>query len=232
MLKEAENEYNEVDLAHDAQTNPFSKDKVVKIETTAAFKRSADTIKYGEDLMFALELADEFRAEVEQYMISMEIHNKSGKGRSEEPERPRPSIHFLGRTIFDHVLLKLKAIRNCDLESTLRFLNYKQCCSLLFYLEHFIRKNQDIELALRSVLYILRSYQKQLIFDSASMHPILKSVWLHMRTHFRADKDTIGMNIAALERLTKAVAEQAQYGGFGGPDDLFAQKQPLFTELI
>jgi len=26
-----------------------------------------DTIKYGEDLMFALELADEFRLEVEQY---------------------------------------------------------------------------------------------------------------------------------------------------------------------
>jgi hypothetical protein len=47
--------------------NPFSKDKVVKIETGQAFKRSADTIKYGEDLMFALELSDEFRAEVEQY---------------------------------------------------------------------------------------------------------------------------------------------------------------------
>jgi U3 small nucleolar RNA-associated protein 12 len=65
MLKEAENEYNEIDLAQDAQTNPFSKDKVVKIETGAALKRSADTIKYGEDLMFALELADEFRQEVD-----------------------------------------------------------------------------------------------------------------------------------------------------------------------
>ena len=69
MLKEAENEYNEIDLAQDAQTNPFSKNKVVKIETGSAFKRSVDTIKYGEDLMFALELADEFRIEVEQYQI-------------------------------------------------------------------------------------------------------------------------------------------------------------------
>jgi len=77
----------------------------------------------------------------------------------------------------------------------------------MFYLEHFIRKNQDIELALRSVLYILGSYQKQLIFDSAIMHPVLKSIWLHMRAHFKKDKDTIGMNVAALERLTKAVSE-------------------------
>lgn len=159
MLKEAEHEYNEIDLAHDAQNNPFTKDKVVKIETTEAFKRSADTIKYGEDLMFALELADEFRAEVDQYQIALEIHNKSGQKQS-APEKPHPSIHFLGRTVFDHVLLKLKAIRNSDLESTLRFLNYKQSCSLLFYLEHFIRRNMEIELAMRTALFIIKGYQK------------------------------------------------------------------------
>lgn len=72
----------------------------------------------------------------------MEVHNKSGgSSKLPEPEKPRPSIHFLGRTVFDHVMLKLKSIRNADLESTLRFLNYKQCLSLLFYLEHYIRKN-------------------------------------------------------------------------------------------
>lgn len=69
MLKEAEHEYNEIDLAHDAQTNPFAKDKVVKIESGAAVKRSVDTIKYGEDLMFAIELSEEFKAEVDQYQI-------------------------------------------------------------------------------------------------------------------------------------------------------------------
>jgi hypothetical protein len=56
-----------------------------------------------------------------------------------EPERPKPSIHFLGRTIFDHILLKLKQIRAADLESTLRFLNYSHSCSLLFYVEHYLR---------------------------------------------------------------------------------------------
>lgn len=116
-------------------------------------KRSVDTIKYGEDLMFALELADEFRAEVDQYQIQLEIHNKSGS--KEILEKPRPSIHFLGRTIFDHVLLKLKSIRNSDLENTLRFLNYKQSTSLLFYVEHYLRTNQMIELAMRSALYII-----------------------------------------------------------------------------
>jgi len=186
--------------------NPFSKDKVVKIETGQAFKRSADTIKYGEDLMFALELSDEFRAEVEQYQIAVEMHNKSG---GTEVEKPKPSIHFLGRTVFDHVMLKLKAIRNSDLESTLRFLNYKQCLSLLFYCEHFIRRNQEIELAMRTVLYILKSYQKQLVFDADGCHPVLKSIWIHMKAYFKVDKDIIGMNIAALDRIAKAISEHS-----------------------
>jgi len=136
-----------------------------------------------------------------------------------EPEKPRPSIHFLGRTIYDHVMLKLKSIRNSDLESTLRFLNYKQCLSLLFYLEHYIRRNHELELAMRAALYIIRSYQKQLTFDSGAVHPLLKSIWLHMRAHFRDEKDTIGMNVAALERVSKAIIERQQFSH--GFDDVF-----------
>lgn len=48
-------------------------------------------------------------------------------------------MHFMGRNIFDHVLIRLKAIRSSDLESTLKFLNYKHSCSLLFYTEHYLR---------------------------------------------------------------------------------------------
>ena len=33
MLKEAANEYDEIDIAQAAQVDPFAKDKVVKIET-------------------------------------------------------------------------------------------------------------------------------------------------------------------------------------------------------
>ena len=136
MLKEAENEYTEIDIAKAAQIDPFAKDKVVKIETGEVVKRTTESIRYGDDLMFAIELSDEFRAEVDQYAISLELYEKK---QSLKPEKPQPSIHFLGRTVYDLVMLKLKAIRNADLESTLRFLNYKQSMSLLFYLEHYLR---------------------------------------------------------------------------------------------
>jgi len=72
ILKEAENEYTEVDLARAAQTDPFAKDKVVKLESSEATKRSAETIKYGEELMLALEISDKFREEVDQYALALD----------------------------------------------------------------------------------------------------------------------------------------------------------------
>lgn len=74
MLREAAQEYNEVDFGQASQLDPFARDKVVKIETGEAAKRTVETIRYGDELMFALELADEFRQEVDSYAISVELH--------------------------------------------------------------------------------------------------------------------------------------------------------------
>jgi hypothetical protein len=34
-----------------------------------------------------------------------------------------------------------------------------------------------------------------------------------MRAHFKHAKDTIGMNLAALERISMAIEERGKYGG-------------------
>lgn len=74
MLREAADEYAEIDFGQAAQLDPFARDKVVKIETGEASKRTVETIKYGDELMFALEIADEFKAEVDSYAISVELY--------------------------------------------------------------------------------------------------------------------------------------------------------------
>ena len=74
-------------------------------------------MRYGEDLMDALELSDTFREELEQFAIELEIHQK--KPKSAKPVKPTPNIRFLGRNIFDHVLLHFNRIRSSELENTL-----------------------------------------------------------------------------------------------------------------
>jgi hypothetical protein len=87
--------------------------------------------------MTALELADNFRKEVDQYVTDLDAF-KSKLGPKPD-EIPVPSPHFLGRTIYDHILIQLKLIRSSDLENSMRFLNQPQSFSLLFYIEHMLR---------------------------------------------------------------------------------------------
>ena len=115
--------------------------------------------------MDSIELGDEFKEELEQYYISLEIYerkiSKSSKKKSkhDSPEKPVASIKFLGRNIFEHVMLHLKKIRSAELENTLRFLNQKQSFSVLFYLEHFLRNKIELELVSRAIIFLLKQYE-------------------------------------------------------------------------
>ena len=76
--------------------------------------------------------------------------------------------------------------------------------NLLYYLENFIRNNIDLEISSRCVLYILETYQPQ-IQMSLDMEPVLKSIAVHMRFHFKDRRDIIGINQAALKLIEKDV---------------------------
>ena len=73
--------------------------------------------------MEAIEIAEQFREEVEQYQMQLEAYHR--KDTKQRPEKPVPSPLFNNRNIFEHVMLHLRAIRSAEVENTLRFLNYK-----------------------------------------------------------------------------------------------------------
>lgn len=154
--------------------------------------------------MEAIELCEQFREELEQYAMSLEIYEASAKHKKKlaKPEKPTANIRFLGRNVFEHILLHVKRIRSAELENTLRFLNQKQCFALLFYLEHLLRNSVEIELASRGIMYIMKTYQVQLK-QTQELLPILKSISLHMMHHFKSLRDDIGVNISALKIVQK-----------------------------
>mmetsp|Transcript_28805 Transcript_28805/g.21458 ORF Transcript_28805/g.21458 Transcript_28805/m.21458 type:complete len:97 (+) Transcript_28805:604-894(+) len=88
------------------------------------------------------------------------------------------------KSIFDFVLLRLKRIRSSELESALKFLNYQQSTDLLFYLEHCIRNNQELELCSRASIFLIKQYEKQIV-GSGELQPLLASLVLHQKKHFR-----------------------------------------------
>lgn len=78
-MREAESDYAQVDLAKLNQVDPFSKDKVIKLESSdvTPTRPSAEAIRYGDEIMAAIELADAWREEVEQYRAGLEVFNQS-----------------------------------------------------------------------------------------------------------------------------------------------------------
>eukprot|EP00831_Metopus_contortus_P011352 TRINITY_DN14509_c0_g1_i2.p1 TRINITY_DN14509_c0_g1~~TRINITY_DN14509_c0_g1_i2.p1 ORF type:complete len:157 (+),score=27.19 TRINITY_DN14509_c0_g1_i2:115-585(+) len=106
------------------------------------------------------------------------------------------------QTIFDFVLCSLKGIPGADLESALKFLPYTYVERLLFYIEHFIRKNKEIELSIKCLFFLLREYEAQLV-SSQNLSQIMYSLNLFARPHLRHFKDTAGFNLLAMKDLKK-----------------------------
>lgn len=130
----------------------------------------------------------------------MELWEQNGK-KGPKPEKPSPSPQFFGNDIFEHVLFHLTRIRSAELENTLRFLNQTQSFQLLFYLEHNLRNEIDIELSARAAIFIVKTYQVQLKQANQSMLSLLKSISLHMRHHFKELRDEVGTNICGLKLI-------------------------------
>ena len=165
--------------------------------------------------MSAIELSDNYRREVEQYMMDAQAYAEK-KGPKPD-EAPKPSVHFMGRTVFDHVMLQLKAIRSSDLENSLRYLNQPMSFSLLFYVEHLLRNGIEVDQSARVSLFIIQRFRSQIEHqqdsegDGHKMHDILLSVHLSLKAHFSALGETIGTNIQGI-KLISSQMKQRQAG--------------------
>ena len=115
------------------------KDSVARVESAKPVKPKMENLKYGEDLMQALDAADDFKNKIEQYGMLLVDCQKDPK--LEKPKKPELDVFVFGdKTIFDHVLYHIEVIPRAELESALKFLPYSYVERFLYYLEHFIRK--------------------------------------------------------------------------------------------
>jgi len=58
-----------------------------------------------------------------------------------------------------YILEVLQRIRISDIEATLKFLNFGYVKKILFYIEHFIRNNIDIDLSTKVLFFLIKQYE-------------------------------------------------------------------------
>ncbi|KAJ1911305.1 beta transducin [Mycoemilia scoparia] len=172
-------------------------------ELGMAGKQTMETLKAGEKVMEALDLADE---ELEKWS---DYHRNVARGMHVAPPPKNPMLIAMGNIDPEkHVLKTIESIRSSDLDDALLVLPFPKVSSLLNYIEIWAQKEWNIQLVCRILFFLLKTHQSQIV-STRTMRTRLDSIRLHLRSALQAQKDFIGFNMAALKSLRNEWEEKA-----------------------
>ncbi|ORX92914.1 Utp12-domain-containing protein [Basidiobolus meristosporus CBS 931.73] len=166
-------------------------------EMASAGKQTMETLKAGERIMEAIEIADEEKAQWRVYEESL------AKGERIPPPPPNPHLVAMGNLTPDqYVLRTVEKVRSSDLDEALLVLPFKQVISLFSYLDTWSEKNWNLPLTCRILFFLLKVHHHQIV-SNRIMRPMMDSLRKHLRAGLQKQKDNIGYNTAALKYVRR-----------------------------
>lgn len=170
-------------------------------EASKPLKEKYENLRFGEDIMMAIDLAENLREEYIQYENELIAFNKNKSLKM--PEKPKNDK--LGKkNIPEYVLYEISKINSADLEKSLKFLHLSYIEKLLNYIKYFIQNNIYVELCARILDYILITHETH-IRNSKKMVNLLVKIQKYLRVQLQKEKDMMGFNLAGLKFLKKDI---------------------------
>ncbi|KAF1992585.1 WD40 repeat-like protein [Aulographum hederae CBS 113979] len=174
-----------------------------KQEVGAASKQTITTLTAGERIMEALELGLEDLDVVGEYKGQVALN--PGK-KIAPPERDPQYMALGGISAERHVLSVLSSIPAASLQDALLVLPFSTLPALLTFLEIFVERRWNINLATRVLFFVLKTHQKQVV-SSRELKARLESIRGAVRKGLGEWRDLVGFNNAALGFLEGRVAD-------------------------
>ncbi|KAH3767800.1 WD40 repeat [Pelomyxa schiedti] len=179
-------------------------------EVEAPQQKTLSTIRSGEVLLEALEIALEDKRKKEVYKKALDqfeqqqagwesLHpqSKAAPTPLDPPPPPPEDIILQGQTAQAFVLKRLSAIPPSHVEQSVLLLSFHHVKLMLEYLEDWIRQGKNVEVCCHALTIILRIHMAQIQFHK-ELVPVLKSIREHASKHISCRKDVMGFNLAAL----------------------------------
>ena len=208
MIKEQEKEFNNMNNnTNNVNENNMSNQMIKKM----------DHLTYAENLIEKINMCEKFKENVLQYHMEIDEFIKNNKLVSEDKdkikdvkiynlnismEKPRPNIFFFGKNIFQVILEEIKKIPYFDLESVLNNISYSYFQKLVYYFEHYIRKNIEIELIGRCIIFFCTIYESQISNDKVILN-YLRSIYMRLQGRFKLKYSLIKFNQKSIELIIK-----------------------------
>ena len=209
MIKEQEKEFNNMnnlDIKNEVDNN-----------ATHQLTKKMDHLSYAENLIEKLNLCEQFKDSVIQYHLEVDEFMKNIKIVSDDQnkikdvkiynlnismEKPKPSPFFFGKNIFEVMLQEIKSIPYFDLENVLNNISYAYFQKLVYYFEHYIRKNIEIELIGRCIIFFCTKYEDQISNDKVILNN-LRSIYQRLQGRFKLKYSLIKFNSKSIELIIK-----------------------------
>ncbi|KAF9919137.1 hypothetical protein BX616_001188 [Lobosporangium transversale] len=164
-------------------------------ELASAGKQTMETLKAGERIMEALELADQEINAWKEYNAGI----ARGERGLSKPQRS-PLLISMRQTPEQHVWFELERIRPAELDEALLVLPFSAVTSLLNWLDVFVQREYNINLVCRVLFFLVKSHHNQIVANRI-MRPMLDSVRRNLRIGLQKQKDVVGFNVAALNYI-------------------------------
>ncbi|KAG0039532.1 hypothetical protein BGZ82_007766 [Podila clonocystis] len=166
-------------------------------ELASAGKQTMDTLKSGERIMEALEIADQEINAWKEYNAGV----ARGERGLSKPQRS-PLLISMRQTPEQHVWNELQRVRPAELDEALLVLPFSAVTSLLNWLDIFVQREYNINLVCRVLFFLIKSHHNQIV-SNRIMRPMLDSVRRNLRAGLQKQKDLIGFNVAALNYIRR-----------------------------
>ncbi|KAI9266512.1 WD40-repeat-containing domain protein [Phascolomyces articulosus] len=197
LFLEEEREKELEEMYESTLVSQMEKVDVNDTELDSAGKQTMETLKAGERIMEALDIADEEKLGWEAYETA------KAKGLPAEQPQRNPILLAMGDlTPEKYVFNTVEKIKTNDLDEALLVLPFAKVTSLLSYIESWAKKNWNIILISRVLFALIKMHHNQIVANRM-MRPMLDSIRHELRANLQKQKDIMGYNRAALTYLRR-----------------------------
>jgi len=202
----------------DEQKITIAGEEAQVVESGMAAKANLATVKAGERLFEAVELAEQEAKELQTYA--------EDKARAEKlaaetgvalplPNKPEPNILLLGRSGSENLLHAIRKINSAELQQALLLLPLSSVMTTVKHIKEWLENNMDIELSCRCLFFLLRVHYHQIAAGHHSLVVQLQALASNARQRLRQQKELVGVNLAAMNFLRYQIEEESSAAFFG-----------------
>nr|CCA24409.1 conserved hypothetical protein [Albugo laibachii Nc14] len=182
------------------------------LQSASASKRTIESVKSGDTLLEAIDLALKEREAIAEYEALCESRRKkmekaSGSERVGMPPERTANALLLGYSPLKYVLHTMRRIPSHHLEEALLVLPIERILKLIRLLLAMISNHLDVEFCCHVLLIILTVHHTQ-VNQQKDLLNDLELLWLRLRKQLQAQKSRIGFNLAGLRFISRQIQDE------------------------